>query len=205
MSDLEGEILKLATAIRELTLEVRRQGRELQSLHRLVESRLDFQVVSEGESSLPAAPDCVASASSVPSPNPYNPPIDPIPGSAAESSQSRAPSGKQASKLISDQERRAIAERVGAFFRRCLAGQHRGSSGREDNPLGSKVYVLVRDCNGRVFSPPLLVPNFSKLRTFVKPQGVISEEAVFCGFPTQWEAALACSSAGFLEPVARDV
>ncbi|CAE7695458.1 unnamed protein product, partial [Symbiodinium sp. CCMP2456] len=176
MSDLEGELLSLANAVRELTLEVRKQGRELQALHRLVESRLDFQVISEPDSSRPATPARLTAASSA---------------SAVAVS-----SSKQASGLISDQERRLVAERIGAFFKRSLAGQHRGASGREDNPLGSKLYVLIRDAQGCTYSPPVLVASFAKLKRLVKPQGVVSEEAIFCGFPTQWEAALACSSAG---------
>ena len=56
MSDVEAELIHLTAALRELTLEVRRQSRELQALHRLVESRLDFQVVDfERDSEISAA------------------------------------------------------------------------------------------------------------------------------------------------------
>ncbi|CAE7762671.1 unnamed protein product, partial [Symbiodinium necroappetens] len=176
MSDLEGELLSLANAVRELTLEVRKQGRELQALHRLVESRLDFQVISEPDSSRPATPARLTAASSA---------------SAVAVS-----SSKQASRLISDQERRLVAERIGAFFKQSLAGQHRGASGREDNPLGSKLYVLIRDAQGCTYSPPVLVASFAKLKRLVKPQGVVSEEAIFCGFPTQWEAEAEAEESG---------
>ena len=104
MGDLEADLFQITAALRELTLEVRRQGRELQALHRLVESRLDYQVVSlEGESG------GVNSAAETPtrtpiSPNPYNP-QSPEPQPAASSNiVDPLPSGPSASRLISDQE-----------------------------------------------------------------------------------------------------
>lgn len=104
------------------------------------------------------------------------------------------------SSTISEAERRAIAEEVGAFFRRCLSGGHRGESGRARNPLASKVYVLVRDLRGNTFTPVRVFKTFASIRPFVKA-GDISEDAIFAGFPTQWEAQAAVRAAGLSWPV----
>lgn len=41
--------------------------------------------------------------------------------------------------------RTEAAEETGRFFRRCLDGVSRGSSGREQVKLANRVYVLIRD------------------------------------------------------------
>ncbi|OLQ07233.1 FK506-binding protein 1 [Symbiodinium microadriaticum] len=106
---------------------------------------------------------------------------------------------------ITEDERRAIAKRVGVWFLRCLAGQHRGPSGREENPLANRVYLVIRDYSGKVYDPPLLARNFESIKKLVKPSGFLAEEVVFAGFPSQWAAAVAADSAGFQAPVERHV
>ena len=106
---------------------------------------------------------------------------------------------------ITEDERRAIAKRVGVWFLRCLAGQHRGPSGREENPLANRVYLVIRDYSGKVYDPPLLARNFESIKKLVKPSGFLAEDVVFAGFPSQWEAAVAADSAGFQAPVERHV
>ena len=194
----------LVTTVQDLTAEVRRLGSEVRALQVLVVDRL-------GSSSLPAA-------STVPPGSPshaWNPVVraaDPpvSPGPVRGSSSPPAAAGTYvdpgpAGRGITDEERRDIAKRVGSWFVRCLAGQHRGPSGREENPLANRVYLVVRDHSGKTYDPPLLARNFESIKRLVKPAGFVAEEAVFAGFPSQWEASLAASSAGLQPPVERHV
>lgn len=50
-------------------------------------------------------------------------------------------------------ERDEIAEQIGKFILRCLQGQHRGPSGRDLNPLPSRLWLVARDFEGQIYSP----------------------------------------------------
>ncbi|CAE7637381.1 unnamed protein product, partial [Symbiodinium necroappetens] len=52
----------------------------------------------------------------------------------------------------------------------------------------------TRDHSGKTYDPPLLARNFESIKRLVKPAGFVAGEAVFAGFPSQWEASLAASS-----------
>ena len=58
-------------------------------------------------------------------------------------------------------EREDIAREVGLFLRRSLSGQHRGSSGRDACPLASRYWIVVRDFDGVVYSPPRVFARWS--------------------------------------------
>eukprot|EP00435_Cladocopium_sp_Y103_P073950 s91_g46.t1 len=51
-------------------------------------------------------------------------------------------------------ERVRAAEKIGAWIKRCLQNEHRGLSGREEIPLATKLYIVVRDIRGQVYNPP---------------------------------------------------
>ena len=54
---------------------------------------------------------------------------------------------------ITWKEREAIAEQVGGFLNRAISGVHRGTSGRERNPLPSRLWIIVRDYAGQIYTP----------------------------------------------------
>lgn len=74
-----------------------------------------------------------------------------------------------------------------------------GASGRQEVNLPSKVYVLVRDLQGRLYDPVEVFTTFGAIRPHVR-DGDFLGESIFVGFPTQWEAKLAVQQAGLRWP-----
>lgn len=139
-----------------------------------------------------------------------NPPAAPVSGpetaAAAEqtpvvSSGLQRPSGNHrvGAAYYSDSERRAIAVAAGHFIRRSLAGDHRGTSGREQLRLQSRVYILFRDFAGRTYNPVAVYDSLAALNVLVRPSGELGD-SVFIGFPTRWEAKLCAETAGVAWP-----
>lgn len=61
------------------------------------------------------------------------------------------------------------AKETGRFFLRCLGGGSRGLSGRERVQLPNRIYVLVRDIEGRISTSPVRVyKSYNQLHPFVK-------------------------------------
>ena len=56
------------------------------------------------------------------------------------------PSSRSSQQAITWTRREEIADPIGHFFAWCVAGEHRGHSGRDLNPLTSRVWVCVRMC-----------------------------------------------------------
>ncbi len=48
--------------------------------------------------------------------------------------------------------REDIADQIGHFIARSIAGRYRGQSGRDRNPLPSRIWVVVRDYAGQIYS-----------------------------------------------------
>lgn len=93
------------------------------------------------------------------------------------------------------------AQQVGSWLRRCLAGQHRGSSGRDRVKLQNKVYLVVRDKDHRIYNPPLV------LHSWVETKGLVwcgrsPGESIFVGLPSLKEARIAISAANLEVPSA---
>ena len=220
--DQSAELRRIARALEELTFEVRHQGRLLAELLRagpprevdwdLIEHETDRfepphreQPSTSARSTLGFRPQpgsgdsgyfsgserLAAQPSANPLPGPRAPPVSAPP----ESRSARTPP----SATISEAERTSIARDMGGFFSRALAGEHRGLSGRARNPLASKVYVVVRGASGEVYNPPLLLNSFGEARRYCESAGAL-QDSVFCGFPTLWEAKVACLAAGLAEP-----
>ena len=101
---------------------------------------------------------------------------------------------------ITEEERREITRSTGASFRRCLDGAVRGTSGRDRNPLQSRCCVVVASFSGQRFNPPLLHDQFAHVKELCK-KGSATGSSIFCGFPAQWEAKIACEAAGLSLPV----
>ena len=96
--------------------------------------------------------------------------------------------------------REAGARDIGAYLKRCLEGQHRGESGRDQiNRLQSRVYIVVRDFDRKVCNPPLLLKAFTEVRSLCNRDGNCGE-SIFIGVPSFHEASFAVLGAGLQWP-----
>ena len=107
--------------------------------------------------------------------------------------------GRRGAAFISEEERRAAAVSIGRFLRRSLDGERRGASGRSSVNLPSRVYVLCRDREGRLYNPVSIHRSFSSICPLVK-SGSCCGDSIFVGLPSVWEAKVATEAAGLLWP-----
>eukprot|EP00438_Fugacium_kawagutii_P015021 Skav202141 [mRNA] locus=C8819082:37:537:- [translate_table: standard] len=102
---------------------------------------------------------------------------------------------------LQEGERIAAARETGHFFKRCLAGGARGTSGRERVPLANRYYVLVRSLDNTITTKPVRVfKTYSALKPLVCASPNNFGDSIFAGFPSVWEAQLAVDTAGFTWP-----
>eukprot|EP00435_Cladocopium_sp_Y103_P072870 s334_g41.t1 len=83
--------------------------------------------------------------------------------------------------------REEIAEEIGRWSARALEGQHRGLSGREKKPLGCKVWVVVRDFAGQIYTPVRAFRTWGSCKNLCK-QRQYCGDSIFIGFPPEREA-----------------
>ena len=96
---------------------------------------------------------------------------------------------------ISWHQRELICEEIGAWITRCVSGLHRGSSGRDKNPLASRLWVVVRDFEGIIYDPPIVFRAFSGARLLCK-RGQDAGDSIFVGVPSEREAERVIRSSG---------
>lgn len=96
---------------------------------------------------------------------------------------------------ISWHQRELICEEIGAWITRCVSGLHRGSSGRDKNPLASRLWIVVRDFEGIIYDPPIVFRTFSGARLLCK-RGQDAGDSIFVGVPSEREAERVIRSAG---------
>ena len=102
---------------------------------------------------------------------------------------------------ITWRQRDIIAGQIGQYFRRAVEGRHQGSSGRDQNPLASRYWVVIRDYEGLIYDPPRIFKAWTPCKVLVKPSGVGDPgDSVFCGFPSEREARRALEEGGFVWP-----
>lgn len=118
----------------------------------------------------------------------------PSPISSEQSGPYRGGGGSQA---ISWQEREEIATNLGLWVARSVRGEHRGASGRDRNPLSSRVWITVRDFQGLIYDPPLIHRTWQGCKVLCK-RGSEAGDSVFFGLPTQQEARRAVEAAGLV-------
>ncbi len=92
-------------------------------------------------------------------------------------------------------QREEICDQIGLWIGRCLRGENRGTSGRDRNPLASRIWLVVRDIEGIHYNPPLLFRSFTAARPYVK-RGSECGDAVFVGLPSEREAVRVVGIAG---------
>lgn len=96
--------------------------------------------------------------------------------------------------------RERVARGIGAWLKRALRGQHRGSSGRDQVALASKVFVVCKDVRDNFYNPPLIFGTRGAAKALCIAQGGEPHDAVFIGLPSKTEAALAIRETGLELP-----
>ena len=92
-------------------------------------------------------------------------------------------------------EREEVCDSIAAWITRCLRGTNRGSSGRDRNPLASRVWLVIRDYDGILYDPPLYFKAFHLAKPYVK-RGTCVGDSIFIGLPTEREAVRVVGVAG---------
>ena len=99
------------------------------------------------------------------------------------------------SAALSWAEREDIADQIGRFISRCLQGQHRGTSGRDLNPLPSRLWLVARDFEGQIYSPIRVFKSWGSCRNLCK-RYEDPGDSVFVGVPSEREARRVVIAAG---------
>ena len=172
---LRGELVKVRRAVSDIRLGAVDPIRESAE-----ESEDSYSVVSEYPPSSAAAGGAYSTAGSV-----VNRP-----------STSASPSPPC---VLSWREREEIADQIGHFIARSVSGQHRGLSGREKVPLASRLWVVVRDYAGQIYSPVKVVRSWSSAKLLVK-RGQDCGDSIFVGFASEREGRRAIAVAGLNWP-----
>ena len=102
--------------------------------------------------------------------------------------------------VLSWQRREEIADLIGAFLARSLSGTNRGASGRHLNPLQSRLWIVIRDFAGQIYSPARIFRSWSSAKHLVKPNGVDCGDSVFVGLPSERECRRVLQAAGLAWP-----
>ena len=118
---------------------------------------------------------------------------------AVQSSTSAAPLVLSSSGI--SEERREVARGIGRWLKRCVEGEARGPSGRDQINLPSKLYLVCRDINCKIYNPPLIFFTWPEAKPLCVLRGQPSD-SIFIGLPSKEEARVAVSSAGLEFPAA---
>ena len=144
--------------------------REVAELRVLV-SRLAAQLEDSEGSSFDLVPPSTPTPAQ-PSQHTLSPPPANVRSRAAFSPAARATASTSASPAgaasTSSSSRGAACREIGLFLHRCLAEEHRGQSGRDRLPGGSRFWVVARDYSGVVFSPVQVFSRFADCKQIVK-------------------------------------
>jgi hypothetical protein len=65
-----------------------------------------------------------------------------------------------------------------------LEVSHRGASGRDLNPLPSRIWVVVRDYAGQIYTPVRVFRSWGSCKILVKHFEDVGD-SLFCGFPSE--------------------
>eukprot|EP00435_Cladocopium_sp_Y103_P045962 s453_g13.t1 len=153
---LREELRSLREDLRHLTLRVDRQGDQLSDSFSVLSSQ-SLEVASSAGAASSAPPPSQSGGSGQ-----VSEPIDPV--------------GPYSWAL-----RDSVAREIGAFLKRCLEGGHRGESGRDRiKGLQSRIYIVVRDYDRRVYNPPLLLKTFTEVKNYCKRDGSCGD-SIFIG------------------------
>ena len=96
---------------------------------------------------------------------------------------------------ITWQQREVICDGVAEWVVKALGGVHRGSSGRERNPVASRYWLIFKDYQGNEYNPPLCYRLWTPAKGLVK-RGSDCGSSVFIGLPTERECVRVVTVAG---------
>ena len=85
-------------------------------------------------------------------------------------------------------EREEICDQIGRFLARSISGGHRGASGRDKIPLPSRIWIVVRDYAGQIYTPVKVVKSWTSCKVLCKPTNHECGDSVFVGLPSEREA-----------------
>ena len=106
---------------------------------------------------------------------------------------------EQSQAVLTWAQRDSIAQEVGRFLVRALAGLPRGPSGRDQVPLASRLWIVARTFEGELLNPVRVCRTFAECKALTK-RGADCGESVFVGFASQREAKLAVQTAELAWP-----
>ena len=187
LRDLRAEVQVLREDLRSLEEEVRRLRRAFAGLR--AQDHPAGYPDSEGSYSL------LGSAGATRSQLPSSPARSAESVGIRSTTTSGGPVAATAGLPLSWAEREEIAEGIGLWIRRCLEGGHRGTSGRDRNPLQSRLWLVIRSIEGEDFNPPLAFRNWTSAKAWVK-RGAETGGSIFIGLPSEREAVRAVRFAG---------
>ena len=96
-------------------------------------------------------------------------------------------------------EREELAREVGRFLRRSLEGDCGGGSGRDRIRASSRLYLIVRDIEGRVFDPIRVVGTYTEVKALCQRNGSF-RDSIFVGLPSKRELIECAAAGGFTLP-----
>lgn len=126
-----------------------------------------------------------------------DPSPSPAPSRAASSATAEAPLARVDK---TDHEARVkLAKQLGTWLRKGVDRENRGASGRELLDLQSRIYIVLCDFNGELLSHPKVFKNFASVTNVCK-RGNSFGDSNFIGVPSEWEARIVVSEAGYTWP-----
>lgn len=90
---------------------------------------------------------------------------------------------------------------VGRWLRRCLNGEPRGPSGRDQTSQPSRYYLVCKGVDLTVYNPLRLFTSWAEAKPFCQLRGQPSD-AIYVGLPTQEETRIAVREPGLELPAA---
>ena len=100
---------------------------------------------------------------------------------------------------LTPRSRGAACREVGLFLRSATDGAHRGPSGRERLPGGSRYWIVTRDYDGELLDPVGVFTRFADCKALVK-RGSDLGASVCIGVPSRGDLIAVCAAAGIALP-----
>ena len=127
---------------------------------------------------------------------PHPAPSPPEPQASTPSGLAPSPPARQESTPLSMEERTLLNRKIGQWVTRALAG-HRGEcSGRAENPLSNRIWLVFKDFSGNEFDPVMVCKKWAQASDLVKQGRELSPNSVFIGLPSEGDAREVVAAAG---------
>ena len=192
VADLREEIGDLRAELAQLRREVRELRREYRADSRASgDSRLESHAGSRTGYGSPTPSSTTRGGRQSPDPERDYSVVDSAP----------AVSGSAPATPLTWIERENICDRIGEFISNSLQGLHRGTSHRDQIPLPSRLWLIVRDYQGQIYTPVKVVKSWTSCKASVKrPGGGECGDSIFVGLPSEREARRVVYTAGLEWP-----